>query len=53
MDFATYEQDEGFHDKYNLEPDEHPEEVQHMNIGDGTSRENKISWMQFYEKYKN
>lgn len=52
VDFATYDQDEGFHDKYNLEPDEQPAEVQHMNIGDGTSCENQMSWTEFYEKYQ-
>ena len=34
VEFATYEQDEEFHNKYNLEPDEQPIEVQTMNIGD-------------------
>ena len=49
IDFATYEQDEEFHNKYNLEPDEQPQSIQNMNIGIGT--EDQISWQEFYEKY--
>jgi hypothetical protein len=49
IDFANYEQDEEFHNKYNLEPDEQPKEIQNMNIGTGL--EEQMSWLEFYEKY--
>lgn len=49
IDFASYEQDEAFHNKYNLEPDEQPKELQNMNIG--TGEEDQLSWLEFYEKY--
>ena len=51
VDFATYEQDEEFHNKYNLEPDEQPIEIQNMNIGDALAQDNQMTWIEFYEKY--
>jgi hypothetical protein len=50
IDFESYEQEESFHDKYNLEPDEQPKELQEMNIGTGL--EEQMTWADFYEKYK-
>lgn len=49
IDFATYEQDEAFHNKYNLEPDEQSKQIQEMNIGNGS--EEQISWAEFYDAY--
>lgn len=49
IDFATDEQGEAFHDKYNLEPDEQPKQIQEMNIGSGL--EEQMTWLEFYEKY--
>jgi len=51
VDFATYEQDEEFHNKYNLEPDEQPIEIQNMNIGSSLAQENQMTWIEFYTKY--
>ena len=51
VEFSTYEQDEAFHDKYNLEPDEQPIEIQNWNIGDAESSENQMTWIEFYKKY--
>jgi hypothetical protein len=49
IDFATYDQEEAFFDKYNLEPDEQPKQIQEMNIGSGL--EEQMTWLEFYEKY--
>jgi len=49
IDFDTVDLDEAFHEKYNLEPDEQPKQLQEMNIG--TRLEQQISWLEFYEKY--
>jgi hypothetical protein len=49
IDFATCEDDEAFQNKYNLEPDEQPKQLQEMNIGTGL--EDQLTWAEFYEKY--
>lgn len=49
IDFPNHEQEEAFYEKYNLEPDEQPKEIQEMNIGTGT--EEQLTWTEFYEKY--
>jgi hypothetical protein len=49
IDFARHEQEEEFYNKYNLEPDEQPKEIQDMNIGTGV--EEQLCWVEFYEKY--
>jgi hypothetical protein len=47
--FDTVDLEEAFYDKYGLEPDEQPKQVQEMNIGTGL--EEQMSWAEFYEKY--
>uniref|UniRef100_A0A6C0K0A8 Uncharacterized protein n=1 Tax=viral metagenome TaxID=1070528 RepID=A0A6C0K0A8_9ZZZZ len=49
IDFDTVEHDEAFHEKYNLEPDEQPLQLQEMNIGTGL--DHQLTWAEFYEKY--
>jgi len=50
IDFTTYENEELFYNKYNLEPDEQCKEIQEMNIGTGT--EHQLTWQDFYKNYK-
>lgn len=49
VDFDTVDSEEAFYDKYGLEPDEQPKQLQEMNIG--TALEEQMSWAEFYEKY--
>jgi hypothetical protein len=49
VDFDTEDLKEAFYDKYGLEPDEQPKQLQEMNIGTGL--EEQMSWTEFYEKY--
>jgi hypothetical protein len=50
IDFDTNDLEEAFYEKYGLEPDEQPKQVQEMNIGTGL--EKQLSWVDFYEKYR-
>jgi len=49
VDFDTVDLEEAFYEKYGLEPDEQPKQLQEMNIGTGL--EEQMSWTEFYEKY--
>jgi hypothetical protein len=49
VDFDPVDSEEAFYDKYGLEPDEQPKQLQEMNIG--TALEEQMSWAEFYEKY--